>query len=71
MKAMNNFKERRDSILALFSEAKTALEDLTTDINEQIKTNQAEIAYLSSQNAELSSINTKNAASIKALSKFF
>ncbi len=68
---MNNFKSRRESILGVFNQAKSDLECLNQDIQNQIEQNQAQIAALNSQNTELTQLKTSNESSIKTFSKFF
>lgn len=43
---MENFKERREKILGVFTQAKSDLEQLNRDIDETIKDNNAQIIAL-------------------------
>lgn len=68
---MNDFKKRRENILGVFNQAKSDLEALNADIQNQIEANQQQIAALSSQNQELAALKSNNESSIKTFSKFF
>lgn len=67
---METFKQRRERILATFSQAKSDLETLNADIDAQINENNAAIAQIQSQNQELSALKTNNDSSIKVFAKF-
>ena len=55
----------------MFNQAKSDLEALNADIQNQIEANQQQIAALSSQNQELAALKSNNESSIKTFSKFF
>lgn len=68
---MKDFKTRRENILNVFQQAKTDLEALNADIQDQIDVNKQQIAALSNANSELAALKIANESSVKAFSKFF
>ena len=68
---MKDFKARRESILGVFNQAKSDLETLNADIQNQIDANKQQIDALLSLNSELVTLKSKNTSSIKTFSKFF
>lgn len=68
---MKDFKTKRKNILNVFQQAKTDLETLNADIQEQIDVNKQQITALSNVNSELAALKIANKSSIKTLGKFF
>ena len=68
---MNDFKTRREGILNVFSQAKSDLEKLNSDIDNEIEQNNQLVADLQAKNVELAQMKKDNAGSIKTFSKFF
>lgn len=67
---MKDFKTRRENILNVLQQAKTDLEALNTDIQEQIDANKQQIIALSNVNSELAALKIANESSIKTFGKF-
>ena len=67
---MENFKERREKILGVFTQAKSDLEQLNRDIDETIKNNNAQIIALQTANSNLQQLKAGNESSIKGFAKF-
>lgn len=68
---MSSFKERRDSILGVFTQAKADLEILNSDIQDEIESNAEKIKKLTQQNEELNVLKTNNISVIKTFTKIF
>lgn len=68
---MQKFKTRREEILGIFSKAKADLEQLNAEIDTQIAHNKEQIAALSNENAELTSLKLDNSNAAKTFAKFF
>ena len=68
---MDDFKNRRENILNVFSQAKADLEQLNADIDAKITANKETIANLQAANNDLASLKTSNESSIKVFSKTF
>ena len=67
---MMNFKERRDTILSQFEKAKSDLQILNNDIDNEINKNKENIQSLLQKNEELKSLKTTNKSSIKKFENF-
>lgn len=65
-----NFKERRDTILSQFEKAKSDLQILNNDIDNEINKNKENIQSLLQKNEELKSLKTTNKSSIKKFENF-
>ena len=65
-----DYKQRRESILSDFAKAKTDLENLNAEIQEEMDDNVAQMQNLAAKNKELQSLKTDNDSSIKTFSKF-
>lgn len=68
---MMNFSERRDSILSVFSKAKSDLENLNKEIQSETIANSDRISSLEQRNRELGKIRIENESIIKTFSKLF
>lgn len=68
---MDSFKNRRETIMNMFSQAKSDLEQLNADIDVAIASNQEKISALQTENQALSSLKTNNENSIKSFTKIF
>ena len=68
---MEDFKKRRENILNVFTQAKGDLEQLNTEIEAKIATNNETIKQITLANSELASLKANNETSIKTFSKFF
>lgn len=67
---MMNFKERRDTILSQFEKAKSDLQILNNDIDNEINKNKENVQSLLQKNEELKSLKTTNKNSIKKFENF-
>lgn len=68
---MEKFLSRKESILSIFTQAKTDLEDLNVEITETIANNEAERSRLAIENENLQGIIIENKTQISAFAKFF
>lgn len=68
---MNNFEERRNSILGVFQKAKEDLEVLNKDINDQINENIQTISSLNEENTRLKNLITQNEKSANVFKSLF
>jgi flagellar hook-associated protein FlgK len=68
---MEQFIERRDSILSHFKQAKEDLEALNKDIDAEIDANQYQMANLAARNEDLRTLKSSNELSVKAFGRFF
>jgi len=68
---MQKFKERREKILSIFSQASADLEQLNTEIDAQIAQNNEQIAALSASNAEMAALKMDNSNTARKFAKFF
>lgn len=67
---MKNFKERRNCILAAFEQTKCDLQDLNSDIENQISQHETSIADLQAEIKDLKELKSGNNSTISALAKF-
>lgn len=65
------FKIKRNGIVAVFEKAKKDLEELNVRIKNKMDYNSTEISNLKSENKELKSLKNKNSFSIRFFSLFF
>lgn len=68
---MQEFKERRENILSIFTKAKADLEQLNADIDAQVAENKGKIDELSAKNNELLQLKTENNSTAKTFAKLF
>jgi hypothetical protein len=68
---MSSFKERRESILGIFTKAQQDLEILNSDVQDQIETNAEKIKKLTDENTDLTNFKAENLKVIKTFQKIF
>lgn len=68
---ISGFSDRRTGILEVYNKAKSDLEVLNKDIEEQITVNTSEMNRIAEENKELSKLKTNNESTIKAFAKLF
>ena len=68
---LSGFSERRSGILKVYEQAKSDLETLNTDIQNQISTNTEEMNRIAAENKQLANLKSNNESTIKAFTKLF
>ena len=68
---LSGFSERRSGILKVYEQAKSDLETLNTDIQNQISANTEEMNRIAAENKQLANLKSNNESTIKAFTKLF
>lgn len=71
MNKLTQFTQSRESILGIFQNAKSDLENLNEQIATEIEKNNAQITFLSDENASLNSLKQQNTTSLSFFNKLF